>query len=311
MTPHTTDRHWRRDSLAVWPAFAHYLPGAGFCLAFAIAFIVMSGIVRHDGPALATLMTYGMTSAFFIAIGLRRAPNWINSAGRDARGLFLINGLTIANTFLVYVILLNVSAFTYVLVFFGTLPACVAVLRKCLGKADSWRFTHVGLAGGIGLAACVSSQTSLSASLTGVGLSIVSAIAGASYLDVSKDFQIKTNLGTSDILALRFIGTIIFAGALVFQEPARPVLTLGAWLTYAFIALIGSVIPLYLLQKSNEWIGPERTARLMPLIPLLCAFLSFVAAPVAPSLADLAIVTAATIAMLIAVHRPTNGRKGD
>ncbi|RJF78049.1 hypothetical protein D3877_23240 [Azospirillum cavernae] len=231
----------------------------------------MSGIVRHDGPALATLMTYGMTSAFFIAIGLRRAPNWINSAGRDARGLLLINGLTIANTFLVYVILLNVSAFTYVLVFFGTLPLASPCCESVWERRIPGGSRMLGC-GGIGLAACVSSQTSLSASLTGVGLSIVSAIAGASYLDVSKDFQVKTNLGTSDILALRFIGTIIFAGALVFQEPARPVLTLGAWLTYAFIALVGSVIPLYLLQKSNEWIGPERTARLMPLIPLCARF---------------------------------------
>lgn len=283
---------------------AAYLPGAGFCVAFAVAFITMSGVVRHDGPALATLMTYGITCGVFIVAGLRRVPTWIGAAARDGRGFLLINGLTIANTFLVYVVLLNVPAFTYVLVFFGTLPACVAVLRKASGAAAPWRLTSLALAGGITLAAWVSSPSAGWSSCTGVGLSIVAAFAGAAYLDVSRAFQIKTGLATGDILALRFPGTVALAGALVILDPAPLAPTAGDWLTYAFIALIGSVIPLYLLQKSNERIGPERTARLVPSIPLLCASFSFISAPVVPSLATLAIVTAATAAMLIVAHHP-------
>ena len=269
----------------------------------------MSRIVRQDGPALATLLTYGMTSVFFGIVGLNRAPSWIRSAGLDARGLVLINGLTVANTFLVYVILLHVSAFTYVLVFFGTLPVCVAVLRSYFRKARSLRFMHGALLAGIVIASFLSSQMSLSYSLIGIILSIVSAIAGAAYLDASKDFQIKTNLRTDDILALRIIGTIMFASMLLALQQERITVTLDSWLTYALISIVGSIVPLYLLQKSNEWIGPDRTARLMPLIPLLCMLLSFLGTAVSPSLVDVAVVTVATTAMLMA-FKPSKGYEG-
>ena len=197
--PQNSDSHWRLSSPATWLQVSRFLPGFGFCLASATAFIFMSRIVRQDGPALATLLTYGMTSVFFGIVGLNRAPSWIRSAGLDARGLVLINGLTVANTFLVYVILLHVSAFTYVLVFFGTLPVCVAVLRSYFRKARSLRFMHGALLAGIVIASFLSSQMSLSYSLIGIILSIVSAIAGAAYLDASKDFQIKTNLRTAEV----------------------------------------------------------------------------------------------------------------
>jgi drug/metabolite transporter (DMT)-like permease len=307
--PQNSDSHWRLSSPATWLQVSRFLPGLGFCLASATAFIFMSRIVRQDGPALATLLTYGMTSVFFGIVGLNRAPSWIRSAGLDARGLVLINGLTVANTFLVYVILLHVSAFTYVLVFFGTLPVCVAVLRSYFRKARSLRFMHGALLAGIVIASFLSSQMSLSYSLIGIILSIVSAIAGAAYLDASKDFQIKTNLRTVDILALRFIGTIMFASMLLALQQERITVTLDSWLTYALISIVGSIVPLYLLQKSNEWIGPDRTARLMPLIPLLCMLLSFLGTAVSPSLVDVAVVTVATTAMLMA-FKPSKGYEG-
>jgi drug/metabolite transporter (DMT)-like permease len=304
-----SDSHWRLSIMATWLQVSRFLPGLGFCLASATAFIFMASIVRHDGPALATLLTYGMTSVFFWVIGLLRAPNWIKSAGLDVRGLVLINGLTVANTFLVYVILLHVSAFTYVLVFFGTLPVCVAVLRSDFRKARSLKFMHGALVAGIVIAAFLSSQTSRSESLIGIILSIISAIAGAAYLDASKDFQIKTNLRTTDILALRFIGTIMFASMLLALQLERITVTLDSWMTYVLISIVGSIVPLYLLQKSNQWIGPDRTSRLMPLIPLLCLLLSFLGTAVSPSLVDVAVVTAATTAMLMA-FKPSKGYEG-
>lgn len=307
--PQNSDSHWRLSIMATWLQVSRVLPGLGFCLASATAFIFMASIVRHDGPAFATLLTYGMTSVFFWVIGLHRAPNWIKSAGLDVRGLVLINGLTVANTFLVYVILLHVSAFTYVLVFFGTLPVCVAVLRSDLRKARSLRFMHGTLVAGIVIAAFLSSQTSSSESLIGIILSIISAIAGAAYLDASKDFQIKTNLRTTDILAMRFIGTIMFASMLLALQQERITVTLDSWMTYVLISIVGSIVPLYLLQKSNQWIGPDRTSRLMPLIPLLCLLLSFLGTAVSPSLVDVAVVTAATTAMLMA-FKPSKGYEG-
>jgi drug/metabolite transporter (DMT)-like permease len=287
-----------------------YLPGIGFCISSAAAFIAMSGIVRNDGPALATFLTYGITSIFFIFIGFHRALIWIKCAKKDVFNLLLINILTIANTFLVYLILLSVSAFTYVIVFFGVLPACSAMLLVILHKTKVNILPYLILMAFIIFAAYVSSQSESLASLTGIGLSVVSAMAGAAYLDVSKKFQIKNNIKTSDVLALRFIGTILISGVLVANTPNMPVLSIDYFLVYGFIALIGSIIPLFLLQKSNEYIGPVRTARMMPLIPLLCILLTFIASPNPPRLIDLIIIVAATLVVLIVVHR-LNDYSGD
>ena len=48
---------------------------------------------------------------------------------------------------------------------------------------------------------------------------------------------------------------------------------------YLVIALLGSLIPLFLLQKSNELAGPEVASRFLPAIPVLCGLFTVILVP--------------------------------
>jgi len=68
---------------------------------------------------------------------------------------------------------------------------------------------------------------------------------------------------------------------------------------YALIALLGSIIPLYALQKSNEVNGSFGTSSYMPFIPLFCGIFTFVFIPYALTNLDILLAVSLFLAMAV------------
>lgn len=244
----------------------------------------MSQIVRSEGPLVSTFYTYGLTQLFFLALSVRGLPR-LAAATLQHNGLVLtINVLTLANTLLVYVILKEISAFTYVIVFFGTLSATTEILNRVLFRpaASIWAnsiWTEILIATAAIIAGWMSLPDNTVESLTALCLAVIASFAGSAYLVVSHRLQTLSGLTVIDLVASRFTLTVVICLVMLvgLQRPIS--VNLDALTTFALIAAVGSIIPLYLLQKSAEVIGPEKTGRFMPFIPPACGALSLIFVP--------------------------------
>lgn len=282
--------------------------GYGFTLSFAISFVLMSQIVKHEGAIISALYTYGLSQLFF---GILRSPQVLNTVKRSVlnwRLFILINALTLANTILVYLVLIHVSAFTYVLVFFGTTPASSYLISRYVLGNHSNRAERFELwVGIIALSAGIfreftttqPSQTADAIPMIGLLLTIIASLAGAAYLHTSKRFQTITDLSSSDIVFARFAMTVIVCTGWLLATDQTVFIEFDSLLIYTSIALLGSVIPLFFLQKSTEKNGAAATASYMPFIPLLCGVVSYLLFPNGFSVLDALFAMIVFIAMIV------------
>ena len=260
--------------------------GIGFCVSFAFAFVLMSQLVKQDGPIISTLLTYGLSQLIILLIRRRHIRNILRSSLSNFRLFSWVNVLTCANTILVYVILTHLTAFIYVIVFFGTLSAStyiVSLKTDGLVKSGLHELFIGAVALSIGIASVWYGSNSTTsdqlASFLGLLFTVIASLAGAAYLIVSERFQKASGLAASDIVAARFTFTVVICAIWLFASDKTFTITFDTLSIYLIIALLGSVIPLFLLQKSNALAGPEGTSRFMPIIPVLCGAFSLVLVP--------------------------------
>ena len=258
----------------------------GFCVSFAFAFVLMSQIVKQDGPIISTLLTYGLSQLIILLIRRQHIRNILRSSLSNFRLFSWVNVLTCTNAILIYFILTHLTAFIYVIVFFGTLSASSYIISlKTNGpvKSNSSELFIGIVALNIGLASVWYGGNSTASDqfmlLLGLLLTVIASLVGAAYLFVSERFQMESGLATSDIVAARLTFTVVICAIWLFASDKTLTITFDTLSIYLIIALLGSVIPLFLLQKSNELTGPEGTSRFMPIIPVLCGVFSLILVP--------------------------------
>ena len=258
----------------------------GFCVSFAFAFVLMSQIVKQDGPIISTLLTYGLSQLIILLIRRQHIRNILRSSLSNFRLFSWVNVLTCTNAILIYFILTHLTAFIYVIVFFGTLSASSYIISLKTNepvKSNSSELFIGIVALNIGLASVWYGGNSTASDqfmlLLGLLLTVIASLVGAAYLFVSERFQMESGLATSDIVAARLTFTVVICAIWLFASDKTLTITFDTLSIYLIIALLGSVIPLFLLQKSNELTGPEGTSRFMPIIPVLCGVFSLILVP--------------------------------
>ena len=258
----------------------------GFCVSFAFAFVLMSQIVKQDGPIISTLLTYGLSQLIILLIRRQHIRNILRSSLSNFRLFSWVNVLTCTNAILIYFILTHLTAFIYVIVFFGTLSASSYIISLKTNepvKSNSSELFIGIVALSIGLASVWYGGNSTASDqfmlLLGLLLTVIASLVGAAYLFVSERFQMESGLATSDIVAARLTFTVVICAIWLFASDKTLTITFDTLSIYLIIALLGSVIPLFLLQKSNELTGPEGTSRFMPIIPVLCGVFSLILVP--------------------------------
>lgn len=260
--------------------------GLGFCVSFAVSFVLMSQIVQQDGPLVSTLLTYGLSQFLILLIRFRHIGDILRASLSNFRLFSWVNLLTCTNTILVYIILTHLTAFTYVILFFGTLPAGVYLmsLRSAGPIKVTLRESFIALVAlAVGIASIYYGGNSFvsdpAASLLGVVFTLLASLAGAAYLLVSKRFQKVSGLATIDLVAARFTFTVLASALWLVLSKETFTVSVDKLFTYLMIALLGSLIPLFLLQKSNELAGPEVASRFLPAIPVLCGLFTVILVP--------------------------------
>jgi len=114
------------------------LVGFGFCLSFAASFVLMSKVVQEDGPVVSTFLTYGITQLYFFLLRWNQIRNTAKAILSQWTLFFIMNLMTLANTLLVYIIFTHITAFTYVLVFFGTLSTSTVLAGRLIFRQGPW-----------------------------------------------------------------------------------------------------------------------------------------------------------------------------
>lgn len=117
------------------------------------------------------------------------------------------------------------------------------------------------------------------------------------YLIASRHLQVQSGLGSSDIVAVRFLLTVFVCFFYANFQYQTILIPFDAFLIFGLIALIGSIAPLYLIQKSAETIGPTATGLFMPFMPPFCGVLAFFILPGSITFAHAAAALAVFFAM--------------
>lgn len=245
----------------------------GFCLAYSLAFIIMGLIVRTQSPMFAAFSTYSITASFFLLISFRVLPRLLKECTRNYRLFIAINITTLINTLLAYVVLQQISALSYVIVFFGTTPAFLSLIQKAQTRSQYELYTAGLLITSIACGFAVSS-TEMNRAAIPIALTLISSFFGALYMSLSSKLQEKTKMSNANILAVRFFLTCIVCG-LAFQDDISTLLdsTQTIYLIF-FAAITGSIAPLFLMQATIKQIGPKEASTIFPVIPIFCLMFS-------------------------------------
>lgn len=104
--------------------------------------------------------------------------------------------------------------------------------------------------------------------IIGIVLACAGGIAGFIYSKQSSEFVKQTSISATQILAIRFYLTIAISIALM---PSHPFVHLSATnlLISLSIGVFSLIIPLYLVQKGIETVGPEMNAIIVSITPFV------------------------------------------
>ena len=235
--------------------------------AFSFAFVFMAEIVHEHGTIVSTIYTYGISAGLFLIFKGKDAINLIISTRKHSKSMPLIGSTTFFSTCLAYVVLQNTSAIFYVAVFFGSFSTITKMLGKLLGKNSPLNLFDIGvfvLAILTGIAVLPETDLTMFVWMTAT---LVASLSGAYYLFVSEPLHNLYGYSALDIAAIRFLPTIVICFGASWIMGINIQIPLESWITFFVVAVIGSILPLYLLQKSLEISGTIITSMFLPLIP--------------------------------------------
>lgn len=264
--------HGMRDH---WPAL-------GFCVVLSFSFVLMSLIVRTYSPLFASFATYTITALVFVLVRIRMLRKLLEVCRRHARLVLLINLATLVNTVLAYVVLQYITPISYLIVFFGVTP----VMASWLANDDTARIGRVQslllLPSSVVFGWLANPQLD-AVSAFFVATTLVASFSGASYMRWSSLLQRDAALASADIMAIRFGLTALVCGVLFEDDIGTIAGNPNALLFIFMTALMGSILPLFLMQVSLRRIGLEKTAAWFPVVPVLCILASSVMGLLVPN----------------------------
>lgn len=248
-----------------------------FCLFYAFSFILMGEAVKSVNPVTSTFITYGLTAVFFAIVNAKDVRQILAACRKDVSTLLYLNLSTLANTLLAFVVMTYVSPLVYVIVFFGTLPFMNA-LAKWTASLDARRRGPIYFAVFVSaiVVGMLVSDTSLTRSAAGIGITLVSSAFAALYMSKSEVFHKNTKITASQLLSIRFFFVIVVCGGYSLFDVRNLQLTGGDVFLLVSTAITGSIIPLFLMQMSIARLGATTTSRFMPSIPIMCMLCLFV-----------------------------------
>jgi drug/metabolite transporter (DMT)-like permease len=240
-----------------------------FCIFFSISFVFMSKVVKNVDPIVSTFITYGIATVFFTLINIRNLRQTLNILLREKMLIFKINISTLMNTLLAFYVVLYISPIAYIIVFFSGLSFFNSLYNY--RNVRSLEMTINMLA--ISLAVFISfliSNASLVDTIIGVYLTLISTVFASFYMRESATLHTKTDISVPQILSIRFYLVIILCGFYSVYSISHQSISTSDLSLLFLIAVTGSIVPLFLMQKSIKILGPKLTAQFTPLTPILC-----------------------------------------
>lgn len=240
-----------------------------FCFFFSISFVFMAKVVKNVNPVVSTFFTYSIAAIFFSIINLKHFYKILKVIKQYKYLVFKINVSTLVNTLLAFYIVLFISPISYIIVFFSGLSFFNAILTKNIINKTELFFNFLTIILALNISFLIS-NAELYNTLMGLILTLISTLFAAFYMQDSALLHIKSKITVSQILSIRFILVIIVCGFYSFLEINNQIITAKDFGLLSLIAITGTIIPLFLIQKSIKTIGPQKTSKLTPLTSVLC-----------------------------------------
>ncbi|WP_137297655.1 DMT family transporter [Psychromonas sp. SP041] len=240
-----------------------------FCIFFSISFVFMSKVVKNVDPIVSTFITYGIATVFFTLINIKNLRETLNILLREKMLVFKINISTLMNTLLAFYVVLYISPIAYIIVFFSGLSFFNSLYNY--RDVRSLEMTINMLA--ISLAVFISflmSNANLVDTITGVTLTLTSTVFASFYMRESAMLHTKTDISVPQILSIRFYLVIVLCGFYSVYSISHQSISTSDLSLLFLISVTGSIVPLFLMQKSITTLGPKLTAQFTPLTPILC-----------------------------------------
>ena len=253
-------------------AVLRYADPVIFCVVYALSFALMGEVVKSVDPLTSSFLTYGIAWLFFAAINLKSTARILKGFKSNPKLSFYLNLATLVNMLLGFVVMQYVSALSYVIVFFGCLP----FMKYC---ADSHCRQKSSKREGVLNAFILLSALWVSywveeqmhpAVLGAWFLTLFSGAFAAFYMQKSAEFHDKTGLSASQILSLRFFLLLLVTGIYAVWAQTLVRLSIQDVVMLITTAITGSIIPLFLMQRSILILGAKTTAQIMTTLPILC-----------------------------------------
>lgn len=182
---------------------------------------------------------------------------------------FKINVSTLINTLLAFYVVIYISPIAYIIVFFSGLSFFNAFInRKGLSRLEM-SMNAVSIIIAIAVSFLIS-DAGTHDTLIGLGLTLISTLFGTFYMKESAYLHRETGISASQILSVRFFLVIVFCGIYSIFAISQNGISINNFALLCLIAVTGSIVPLFLMQKSIKKLGAKVTAQFTPLTPILC-----------------------------------------
>lgn len=252
-----------------------YLGGfavAGYVVITAAQGVVLGSLVQRNVWDAITLMiaTFVVVLAFFNLLQLRRGRQYVAHMLGSLREVLQLNVLSAVNFASYYCAIRTVPISSHAAIALGVGPLVVLMIER----RDELRFKSGEAISIVGL---VASLGFIAATLLGhVALLdlTMSFVCGISLVLTLYSVRRLTNLGWSadEVMASRFFGLIAF-GLLLAPNLVLPDIALQtAVLQVGLLAMIGVVVPIYLLTWGQGRTRPLTSTLLLYCMPILMAF---------------------------------------
>lgn len=240
---------------------------------------VFTGKLQELGvqPVEIALWRYALTVPIFWALvflSSRRAARDAAAPHVPSGRLLALGILLAAAALCAFFGLQRISAGTYVVIFY-TYPAVTALLMLALGeRLSGWGWVALALTiVGVGLTVPDFSQGLAGGNLVGVLIALINAVIVAVYFILNSRL-LRGQVGLVRPAALTTTGALcalIVIGLLLrVNLPRQP----EAWFWLIGMALVSTVLPIFMINVGLQRLGPARAAILGSVEPLLTAFLA-------------------------------------
>ncbi|OGT30966.1 MAG: hypothetical protein A3E87_08285 [Gammaproteobacteria bacterium RIFCSPHIGHO2_12_FULL_35_23] len=252
--------------------FGGYLAVLGYCLITAYYTLAIHNTTQQTSPYILALIIFFICLVFFTGINFSKLKNIFKKSKQDIPNLIGINLTTMVNWIATLWSLKYIIPSFFIAIFMSFIPIFTFIIRfftkRTLNKKEfilicilfflMTFFIYIHHPG-----TNINHFNNL-----GVVLCLIATIAGAFYLTMSEKFQKNTQLTTSQLLSVRFYLLIVVTAIMIpiWISPTSLVSQLKQ-IDYSYLivlALLTTVLPLYLIQRGIYSLGSAKVSYIIP-----------------------------------------------